>query len=403
MKKITAILLSLSLLFCLCACGKTEIKSYQDSIEAPELNLAGEAAAEAAAETATETTETETETATALDWTSAYASFDPDTPVFTVNGVAVTWQEVFYEIAYCATYLQLSSGETITDWSALVQDSSGNQVTCEKYVVSSAIALLQQYHIVYKNLTDAGVTLSEAGEAKVAATRQATIDENFDGDEEAFLEYLSNLFCTTELWDWFLTTDALYEQGFTFFYGENGAKLPDADVLSYAEDYNYVTIKQIYLTDPNAEETAASEEPVDAQTLIDTLAATKGTSSAKATAFDKLYKEYNKNADLDAYGTSRCVYQDDVDDIIYLAALALEDYEYTTVTVDGNDILLMRVPTDPDDNVYYDAENDAMYTLRYYAAWQAYSDMINGEDGWLATAETEWVSPFESFSLQDVF
>jgi hypothetical protein len=402
-KRLIALVLSVMMLLTLAACGETTVEAY-DSGE---------------------------ETEKALDFDAAYATHTPDEIVFYVDGVGVTWEELFYEIAYYTNYLSYYEGTTITDMNgvcSLFTDADGNYYTYGAVVLQNAVTLLEQYHVVYQHLTDLGIVLGKDGLDYVEQVRQNAIDQNFDGDEQAFLEYLNNLYCTEELWDWFNQVDALYTyDGFDTLYGKMGADLSDEDVLAYAagdEDGNwteYVQLKQIYLYTPEeTEETEAAEDADQAtqETADDTAtqeataeAATEEPRTADAIlaaldsgeSFDDLYAQYNENEALDSYPDGWCVYEGDTDDAIYQAALALEDNEYTLVSIDGADVIVQRVPIDPDGGVYYDASTDTMYTLRYYAAWQAYSDLINGTDGWIATAQAEWAEGFEDFAIEDIF
>lgn len=372
-----------------------------------------------------DSTATTTEAAS-LDFDASYAMYDPDTVIFYVNGTGVTWQELFYQVVYYTRYVEQQEGTEITSWSdvcSLFTDEDGNYYTYGAVVLQNAITVLEQYHIVYDHLTELGVTLGKDALDSLDTLRQEVIDENFDGDETAFQEYLDSMYCTEELWNWFNEVDALYAyDGFETLYGDFGSDFSDEDVMAYAagdEDgawTEYVQIKQIYIyTDEetteetdSTEETDTTEETETTETAADNetvqaILAALDAAEDKDAAFDELYAEYNENADLDPYEGGWCVYEGDTDDAIYEAALALEEYGYTTVEVDGAYVVVMLVPTDPDAGVYYDAENDVMYTLRYYAAWQSYSDLINGEDGWLNTAEAEWAEGFEEFTLSSLF
>lgn len=432
-KKWTAILAAaLALIMALAGCSTTTVEAY---------TVTGD------------TAETTTES---LDFEAAYNYYDPDTVIFYVDSTGVTWQELFYEIMYYTAYIEYQEGTEITSWSdvcSLFTDSDGNYYTYGAVVLQNAITVLEQYHIVYDHLTAEGVTLGKDALDSIEALREQVIEESFDGDEDAFYDYLDSMYCTEELWNWFNEVDAMYAyDGFDTLYGEFGSDLSDEDVMAYAagdEDgtwTQYVQIKQIYLyTEEETEETENAEETVEdtaeteeTEIVEDTAgeeadateeAATEEASAETATeasgesgtvdtilaalneaedvdaAFDELYSQYNENADLDPYQSvgGWCLYEGDTEDEIYQAALELGDYEYTVVSIDGADVIVMSVPIDPDAGVYYDSSTGTMYTLRYYAAWQNYSDLINGDDGWIASAEADWADGFDSFSLSTVF
>lgn len=418
-RKIAALLCALMLLG-LCACGETRIEPLETETE-----TTTETTTEAPTETTTEESTETTETAAALDWNAAYAKHDPSDVVFTVDGEPVTWQELFYELANVTAGLQSAAGGQITSWSAKLRDSAGNEASCGDYVLSYALTVLTQYHCVYNHLTAEGVKLDAAGEANVEEVKQTIIDNYFEGDKQKFLDNLSALFCSEELYDWFNMVDELYAEGFTALYGEDGAKLTDAEVLAYGSENNYVQLRQIYIY-PNGGETSetatetsetatetsetTSEESVDMSVLTpltDRLATAK-TDAEREKLYDELYAQYNENTALDVYGASRAVSADDVtigsiSQSVYDAAVALEEYGYACVNAGNAAVLLMRVPLTADAPVYYETAMSKLCDLRYYAASQKYLEQINGEDGWVAAVEFAWAEGFEGFNLPDAF
>ncbi len=413
MKRTIAVLLCALMLLSLCACSGTRIEPLEAETE-----TATETTTETTTETAAgETTET-TEAAAGLDWNAAYARHDPSDVVFTVDGEPVTWQELFYELANVTAGLQSAAGGQITSWSAKLRDSAGNEASCGDYVLSYALTVLTQYHCVYNHLTAEGVKLDAEGEANVEEVKQTIIDNYFGGDKEKFLDNLSALFCSEELYDWFNMVDELYAEGFAALYGEDGAKLTDEEVLAYGSENGYVQLRQIYLY-PNGEETAetgtetsetTSEESVDLSVLtpLTTRLAKARTDAEREKIFDELYAEYNENTALDVYGASRAVSADDVtigsiSQSVYDAALALEEYGYACVDAGNAAVLLMRVPLTADAPVYYETAMSKLCDLRYYAASQKYLEQINGEDGWVAAVEFAWAEDFEGFNLPDAF
>ena len=383
MKNILAGVLALLMVLSLCACGKTEIRAVESS----------------------QSLLSEEQTAEALDWDAAFAAYDPEEVVFTVGESAVTWRELFYQVAYCTASIESNSGTAVTDWDLTMYDDSGELTTCGDYVLQTAVSLLTQYHVVYDRLTEAGLTLSEEGRAQVEEYRQSVVEELFSGDEAYFQTYLDSLYCTEELWNWFSEVDVLYNEGFEYLYGVNGAALDEEEILAYAQDYGYVTIKQIYIyNDTQAE--ADSGEPVTddpMSRMLTELAALKEDPAALEIRFDELAAQYNENLALANYPNGWCVYEGDTEDAVYQAALGMQDYEYGIVSLEDADVLLLRIPVEPEADVFYDAEGGVMYSLRYYAAWQDYSDAINGDGGWIQSAESLPVSQFEDFMLQDVF
>ena len=111
--RIFALLTVAAILLGLCGCALPPMVNTQGlpSAEmAEEPAPAVEVTAEPEEETATETEMVAPEVTTepeakSLDFDAAYAAYDPDTVVFYVEGTGVTWQELFYQIAFNAAYL----------------------------------------------------------------------------------------------------------------------------------------------------------------------------------------------------------------------------------------------------------------------------------------------------------
>lgn len=407
-KKFIAFLLALVMILALCGCGKAEVEAYEEPAEE---TVQPEVTAAAAA------------TTTRLDFDTAFAAYDPEQIVFYVDGTGVTWREMFYQVVYFSSAIAAQEGKSITSWDdvcTLFTDAQGNYYTYGDIVLQNAIAILEQYHIVENRLNEAGVVLDKDSLDAVDAVRQQVIDASFEGDEAAFLEYLESVYCTEELWNWFNQVDAAYNQGFNVFYGEMGSAYSDEDVMEYANgDENglwteYVQLKMICLLDEEeesaeTEETAsqeASEEPAEEdEDLADTILAELMAAEDKDAKYAELFALYNEEEGLEYFPDGWCVYQGDTDEAIYQAALDMDDYECRIVSLAGAEVVVMKVPVDPDGGVMYDVSTGTHYTLRYYAAMQDYAMVVNGEDGWIAqgAANAGWAEGFETFTLNSVF
>lgn len=417
-KKILAFLLAAAMLLTLCGCG-TKVEAYDEAAVVAEEAVASESDTTVVEQTAAVETAAPAEP---LDFDTAYAMYDPATVVFTVDGESVTWQEFFYEIAYNASAIAAQEGAAFTSWDdmcPLYVDAEGNMVfTYSDVVLQYAINTLLQYHIMDKHMTELGIVLNEDSLAMLEDVRQQTIEASFGGDEAAFLAYLESLYCSEELWNWFNETDAKYAQAFDDLYGEMGSNYTDEDVMTYAAGdpdgawTEYVQLKMICLyaeeTEAAASEEIASDEPSEeaaelsdgemaAQIMAELTAA-----ADKEAKYAELYAQYNEEAGLDPYPGGWCVYQGDIADAVYGTALTMELDEVRVVSIDGAEVVVWKVPVDPDGGVTYDSATDTVYTLRYYAAWQEYAEMINE---WIetGTATAQWTEGFENFSLNSVF
>lgn len=350
-----------------------------------------------------------------IDFDETFALYAPDTVVLYIEGEPVTWRELYYEIVYYARLIEGSEGRVLRGWDqicTILTDENGEHHTYGEVALQNALVLLTQYHTMHSHLTASGAVLSERSIEAVEAVRAQVIEQSFGGDEQAFLDYLAGMYCTEELWSWFNEVDALYQyDGFALLYGENGAELPDEAVYEYAAgdpdgDWTeYVQIMQIALYGGEAEK--ADEEAAIEAALSEDASATdepsgeaSGATETDPTAvFKALYEQYNEEPALDYFPGGRAVYRGDTEDTIYEAALSMAEYDWARVPIEEADVYVMRVPIDPDAGVYYDESTGDLFTLRYYAAWQSYYELINGAEGWLATAEAEWAEGFEDFAL----
>lgn len=418
-KRIAAFLLAAMMLLTLCACGaKAETNDTAETVEDTDV-VETEAVMEEISETAAEP----------LDFDAAYAAHDPSKVVFTVDGENVTWQEFFYKIAYNASVIAAQAGTAFTDWNEmcpLYVDAEGNMVyTYGDVVLQYAINSLIQYHIMNKHMTELDIVLDEDSLTMLDEFRQQTIDASFGGDEAAFLDYLDSLYCSQELWGWFNEVDAKYAQAFDDLYGEMGSEYSDEDVMDYAAGdpdgawTEYVQLKMICLYAEEAQEETAEEEdsaseemasgeaseeaqvPADGE-LAAQIMADLASAEDKNAKYAELYAQYNEEAGLDPYPDGWCVYQGDTADAIYGTALTMEQDEVRVVSMEGAEVVVWKVAVDPDAGVTYDSATDTVYTLRYYAAWQEYAEMING---WIetGTATAQWAPEFENFTLDSVF
>lgn len=400
-KNILAFMLVFAMVFALCGCGSSE--TLESAVPAEEAAAVEYIAAEtAAAESA------------GLDFNAAFAAYEPDTVVFYVDGDGVTWQELFYQIVYYASMISSQEGKGITSWDdpyTLFTDAEGNYYTYGTVVLQNAIAVLEQYHIVENRLNEAGVVLDKESLDAVDAVRQQVIDNSFEGDEAAFREYLASVFCTEELWNWFNQVDAAYNQGFELFYGELGSEYPDASVMEYANGdesgawTEYVQLKMICILDKETDADEASQEAAEDVDLADAILAELEAAQDKDAKYAELFALYNEESGLEYFPDGWCVYQGDTNEAIYQAALDMNDYECRLVSLDGAEVVVMKVPLDPDGGVIYDTTTDTHYTLRYYAAWQDYATRVNGTGGWIAEgiADAGWAEGFENFTLNSVF
>ena len=139
-QKKTAFLLAVVMLLTLCSCGTVAEPTAADTAPAP--------AAESAAEPFV-TAEPTAEKAESLDFDAAYKTYAPDTVVFYVGEAGVTWQELFYQIAFHAAYLASMEGKPITSWS----DTSSVYLTPRKIPCPMEASLCRTPPVHFSSIT----------------------------------------------------------------------------------------------------------------------------------------------------------------------------------------------------------------------------------------------------------
>jgi len=142
-------------------------------------------AAQASADTSTD--------ATTKDYTPSYEAYNADEVMLTVNGIDVTWGELFYWYVYDVSNIESYYGE-ITDWDADCSFATGK--TYREYVMENALETVKHYCALESKAKDMGIALSEADQADLKATWDSNVTSYGNGDEATFNEYLKSAYLT---------------------------------------------------------------------------------------------------------------------------------------------------------------------------------------------------------------
>ncbi len=164
-----------------------------------------------------------TETASMVkDYTAVYGSYASDEPMLTVNGREVGWGELFYWYEFEVTSLEDAYGE-ITDWDApsLLEPDKTNR----EFIMGRALDTIKHYSSLETEAAALGVSLGGEDEQTLADLWQSNVEAYGGGSEEAFVEYLSKVYMTKELYQHISSLRFLMERTFSHLYGENGGKL----------------------------------------------------------------------------------------------------------------------------------------------------------------------------------
>ena len=367
-------------------CQSSELHSYSE-----------EATTDTAGTEAADTTET------AKDYTPAYEAYDPDEVMLTVNGIDVTWGELFYWYEYDVSSIENYYGD-ITDWDAECSFAEGK--TNREYVMETALDTVKHYCALESKAKELGVELTEQDEADLQTTWQNNVDSYGNGDEATFIEYLEKAFLTKDLYDHINKVSKLYERLLDEKYGVNGVKLGEDEVVSKAEELGYVRAKHILLSTVDDSKAALPDDQIAEKkaTAESLLAELKGiTDKTKLEArFDELVAEYSEDPGADYY-TDGYTFQSGagtMDTTFETAVLGLGEYEISEVVEsDYGYHIILRLPLKSTAAVEYTSETEST-PLSYYVA----QNLFGAEtDSWAEASTVEYTKTYEKMDIGEVF
>ena len=404
MKRILALLLCLSMMMALCACGGSTIENYED-----------DAAAEAAGTTETAAAE-ETAAVTGLtDYSGpCYDAYPGDMVVGTVNGEDVTWMEYFYWMNYYVQYVQqlaAAYGVTLTGWEA--NEVSSTETNAQVIQANVEYAVMQ-HHVVMTKAAELGVALNEEDLASVAQVFELNADAAVgDGDGTAtpeeiagFEAYLAEQNVNREFFDWLTEVTLLADKIFVEIYGEAGAAYPDEDVAAFVTDNGLMGAKHILLLtqDMTTGETLTEDEIAAQKTLAEDLLSqlqATGDTAAMIELFDQLTAEYTEDTGYAAYPEGYIFGEGEMVAEFENAVKALdENYGLSEVVESSYGYhIILRIPVAPDASLGTDSYGNDV-SLRNYAASATFnSDM----ETWMTEASVVWNENFQTVDVAAIF
>lgn len=395
-KTIIALLCALALIVGLTGCAGSEIRNFTNPENEPEAETGG-FGSDSGAES--------------RDYAAAYAAFDPDELVMTINGLPVYWGEYFYWLSSAiGEYERLYGG--VDDWDAKAAYYTCDCVTpgecgeCKSnrdYITRAVQEILVEYRALESNATRLGAKLTEEDYSNLEAIWQEDVKSYSGGDEEAFIEYIESMYLTRELYDYFHQVSCLYYETFDTIYGSKGELCSDEDVLSFAESKGFMSAKHILLSkiSPEGEELPEEEQAEKqklAQELLGRLRSCE-TDEERLSLFDELMNEYSDDPGLLYYPDGYCFSPGKMVGAFEEAVKSLEEYEISDIveTNFGYHIIL-RLPLDPNAVVEYYSETE-QYDLRYVAAVAMYDSLF---DSWKDEAQVELSDKFAGFDVASV-
>ena len=351
-----------------------------------------------------DTADTDTEVTSAFDYDAAFAKYDPNTVVMTINGTEVTWSE-FYYMLYSGVY-QLTYYLGDMEWDQECVEGYGT--TFEEYSMQLAMDSLKQFHAIDKKAAEMGVELSESDLASIEATEATFKAQSVgaDASEEDFNAFLlKTFFMTEDVYRFINESSVLYEKMFLEVVGEAGEKMTEQDIADFVERAPYVTAKHIFLRTvddsgvPFEDEVIASAKAT-AEKMLAQLQ-TIPSQSARIERFDELMNEYSEDEGLMLFPEGYTFTTGQMYQVFEDAAFALEDYEISGIVESESGFhIIMRIPTERSYPVDFDYENYIYYTVETYAATDIYSRLITS---WIEEAEVVWMDEFKNITCEAIF
>ncbi|MDR3209914.1 MAG: peptidyl-prolyl cis-trans isomerase [Oscillospiraceae bacterium] len=383
-KKLLALALALTLLFTvLSACKKDE---GNDGGAVGEFTPTP-------SDTATLPPSSDAEDGATFDYKAAFAAFEPETVMYTLSEIPVTWELMyFYVCSAIAGYEQYYG--PITDWTV---DNGEGQAA--EVILAQALDNIRLYKTVdyAAKLNKLSFTAEEL--AELDAQREQEVEYN--GGEEAFNAFLAANNATDAVYRYLLSVSPMYNKILTALYGENASAVTDAQALEYTEANGWLYAKHILIStvDDSGNPLPAGEleaARVKAETLLEELRLYSGAD------FDTYFDE-RMNADSadagglysfpDGYifgpGTMVPEFEE--------GTRALEPGAFDMVESDFGYHIIYRLPYNFD-MVVYDSSG-AQDTLRELTAYEQLNATFDAWEAALVRAD----AAFADFDLARVF
>ncbi len=295
------------------------------------------------------------------------------------GGREVYWPEYRYWLVSAVEYV-LGEAGSLDSW----QQPFG-ATTAEERVFWEAGEVLKLYRAIELKCEEKGVALDEE-EEQLLINYKEELKKTYGGEDE-FLALLEENFMPEDTFDYSNRVASLYYLLFSELFGVDGADFEDEEVFSFAEQVGYARVKLIYIALCDADGKEYDDEKAqDAKKRAEDIYSRLETAAEdeKETLFTELMNEYSEDENLEAYpdGYSFMIgsgfFSQEFEDA---AAMEIGEISELIKTENGY-CIFMRTQIDPDSYV------DETYTIRYYAAMDAFETLAEGWTSEIDYSET---------------
>lgn len=328
---------------------------------------------------------------------AASKKYDGSAVVATVNGTEVTWKLYYYLIG-SLTSQYINYTMAIPDFSA----DMGDGTTLQDAMREALEARIKYYT----------VAITEAENRGLTDTVNAEVDEQWNsiveqyGGVDALMEAMESAYLDEPTYRMLLTSNAAFNAIMVDSYGTAGEKLTDGDVLTWANDNNYLHCKHILFLTQNDDGTDKTDEEKaeirkEAEATLKELRTLEDDREAMIARFDELMADADDPGMTtfpDGYTfTSNQMVQEFED-----GTRALEEYEISDIVESSYGYhIILRLPLDPEGKTLSQDSGTGDYmTLRADAANELFNAMLLD---WIETSTVEWQGDFGTLDYNELF
>lgn len=328
---------------------------------------------------------------------AASKKYDGSAVVATVNGTEVTWKLYYYLIG-SLTSQYINYTMAIPDFSA----DMGDGTTLQDAMREALEARIKYYT----------VAITEAENRGLTDTVNAEVDEQWNsiveqyGGLDALMEAMESAYLDEPTYRMLLTSNAAFNAIMVDSYGTAGEKLTDGDVLTWANDNNYLHCKHILFLTQNDDGTDKTDEEKaeirkEAEATLKELRTLEDDREAMIARFDELMADADDPGMTtfpDGYTfTSNQMVQEFED-----GTRALEEYEISDIVESSYGYhIILRLPLDPEGKTLSQDSGTGDYmTLRADAANELFNAMLLD---WIETSTVEWQGDFGTLDYNELF